>query len=97
MSVYTVDTGAMDVTTGRAKATVERLRAESQTLKAELVQLQSTWSGSASVAFQECGEQWAAAQMQVEQVLESIGTALAAAANQYREADLYTTSLFRHS
>lgn len=97
MSVYTVDTDALLITTVATRGTIERLRSESQALKVQLTQLQSSWTGAASAAFQGCSEQWAAAQLQVEQVLESIGHALGAAANQYSEADLNSTNLFRHS
>lgn len=97
MSVYTVDTDALLITNAAARGTIERLRSESQALKAQLTQLQSSWSGSASAAFQSCSEQWAAAQLHVEQVLESIGNALGSAATQYSEADLHSTNLFRHS
>lgn len=97
MSVYTVDTDALLITNVAARGTIERLRSESQALKTQLTQLQSSWTGAASVAFQNCGEQWAAAQLHVEQVLESIGNALGSAANQYSEADMFSTNLFRHS
>ncbi|HCS61419.1 MAG TPA: WXG100 family type VII secretion target [Microbacterium sp.] len=95
MSVYTVDTEAVFAATGATKATIERLRSESLALKAQLTQLQSSWTGAASVAFQGCSDQWSAAQMHVEQVLDSIGTALGSAASQYSEADQYSASLFR--
>ncbi len=97
MSVYTVDTDALLVTNVRAKVTIGRLREESQALKAELTQLQSSWSGAASAAFQGCSDQWAAAQLHIEQVLDSISNALAAAATQYSDADQFSASLFRHS
>jgi len=97
MSAYTVDTDALFITNVRARATIGRLRSESQALKAELTQLQSSWTGAASAAFQECGDQWAAAQMHLEQVLDSISNALGAAATQYSDADQFSASLFRHS
>lgn len=95
MSVYTVDTEAVAAANGAARATMERLRSESQALKSQLTGLQSSWTGAASVAFQNCSDQWAAAQLHVEQVLESIGTALGSAAAQYSDADQYSASLFR--
>ncbi|GAA1546800.1 WXG100 family type VII secretion target [Microbacterium ginsengiterrae] len=95
MSVYTVDTDAVLAANGAARATMERLRSESQALRAQLTQLQSSWTGAASAAFQGCSDQWAAAQMHVEQVLDSIGNALGAAAHQYADADRYSAGLFR--
>lgn len=95
MSVFTVDTEAVEAAHGAARATIERLRSESATLMAQLRQLQSSWAGDASNAFQSCAEQWQGAQLHVEQVLESIGGSLGSAAVQYADADRYSASLFR--
>lgn len=95
MSVFTVDTDAVQAAHGAARATMERLQGESASLMAQLGQLQSSWVGTASSAFQTCAEQWRGAQLHVEQVLESISTALGSAATQYADADQYSASLFR--
>ncbi|UWF77046.1 MULTISPECIES: WXG100 family type VII secretion target [Microbacterium] len=95
MTVFTVDTDAVDAAHGAVLGTMSRLQTESGTLMSQLTQLQSAWTGPASAAFQECSEQWRAAQLHVEQVLGSIGGALATAAMQYAEADQYSASLFR--
>ncbi|MGB3376885.1 MAG: WXG100 family type VII secretion target [Microbacterium sp.] len=95
MSVFTVDTDAVLAANGAARATMERLQSESTALMAQLTQLQSSWTGSASAAFQQCSEQWRGAQMHVEQVLSSISGALGSAASQYADADQYSASLFR--
>ncbi|WP_309065329.1 WXG100 family type VII secretion target [Microbacterium sp.] len=95
MSVFTVDTDAVHAAHGAARATMERLQGESTSLMAQLGQLQSSWTGAAAAAFQECSEQWRGAQMHVEQVLASISGALASAAAQYADADQYSASLFR--
>lgn len=95
MTVFSVDTDAVAAATTATRSTMERLQAESTTLMAQLTQLQSSWTGSASAAFQSCGEQWRAAQLQVEQVLASISTALGTTATQYADADLYSANLFR--
>ncbi|MFD5226659.1 WXG100 family type VII secretion target [Microbacterium sp. NPDC058342] len=95
MSVFTVDTDAVHAAHGAARSTMERLQADSTALMAQLTQLQSSWTGSASAAFQQCSEQWRSAQVHVEQALASIGTALGSAASQYADADQYSASLFR--
>ncbi|WP_353113950.1 WXG100 family type VII secretion target [Microbacterium sp.] len=95
MSVFTVDTDAVHAAHGAARATMERLQSESAALMSQLTQLQSSWTGSASLAFQGCSEQWRGAQLHVEQALASIGAALGAAATQYADADQYSASLFR--
>jgi len=95
MSVFTVDTEAVHAAHGAVRATIERLQSESTTLMAQLRQLQTSWVGSASNAFQGCAEQWQGAQLHVEQVLDSIGTSLGSAASQYADADQYSARLFR--
>ena len=95
MSVFTVDTEAVLAAHGAARATMERMRAESATLMAQLSQLQSSWVGTASNAFQTCAEEWRGAQLHIEQALESIGGSLGSAATQYADADQYSASLFR--
>lgn len=95
MSVFTVDTEAVHAAHAATRATMERLRSESATLMAQLRQLQSSWVGTASTAFQSCAEQWQGAQLHVEQVLDSVGTSLGSAATQYADADQYSASLFR--
>ncbi|PVE95032.1 MULTISPECIES: WXG100 family type VII secretion target [unclassified Microbacterium] len=95
MSVFTVDTDAVESANAATRGTIERLRSESRTLMAQLQQLQSSWMGDASNAFQICAEQWQGAQLHVEQVLDSIGTSLGSAAAQYADADRYSASLFR--
>lgn len=95
MTVFTVDTDAVHSAHAAATATMQRIQAESSTLMAQLSQLQSSWVGSASTAFQGCAEQWRGAALHVEQTLESIGTSLGSAAAQYADADLYSASLFR--
>ncbi|MFB7252036.1 WXG100 family type VII secretion target [Microbacterium sp. NPDC056234] len=95
MSVFSVDTEAVKAATAAARGTVERLQAESTALAAQLTQLQSSWTGNASAAFQTCGEQWRSAQLHVEQALASISVALGNASRNYDDADAYSASLFR--
>ena len=95
MCVFSVDTEAVNAATAATRGTVERLQAESTALSAQLTQLQSSWTGAAAAAFQQCSEQWRGAQMHVEQVLGSISAALGSAAAQYADADQYSASLFR--
>lgn len=95
MSVFTVDTEAVHAAHSATRATIERLQSESATLMAQLRQLQTSWVGTASNAFQSCAEQWQGAQLHVEQVLDSIGVSLGSAATQYADADHYSAGLFR--
>lgn len=95
MAVFSVDSDAVLAATASMRSTIERLQAESGSMMAQLTQLQSSWTGSASVAFHSVTEQWRATQRQVEDTLAGINAALAAAGRQYAEAELATTSLFR--
>ncbi|PCE14751.1 type VII secretion protein [Microbacterium sp. SZ1] len=95
MSVITVDTEAVGAAHTAALATMERLHVEAATLMSQLTQLQSSWVGNASSAFQSCVEQWRGGQLNLEQTLESIGHSLGSAATQYAEADQFSASLFR--
>ncbi len=95
MTAFTVDTDAVLIATHAARGTADRLQAESAAMMSQLLQLQSSWTGSAAASFQACAEQWRTAQAQVEQALASIGTALGNAATQYAEAEQFSASLFR--
>lgn len=95
MTAFTVDTDAVLTATNTARATAERIQAECAAMMSHLVQLQSSWSGSAAASFQTCVEQWRTAQVQLEQALTSISTALGSAANHYAETEQFTANLFR--
>ena len=95
MAVFSVDSDAVLAGTATVRGTIERLQAESQSMLAQLTQLQSSWTGSASIAFHGVVDQWRATQRQVEESLTGISAALAAAGRQYADTELSTTSLFR--
>lgn len=95
MAVFSVDSDAVLSATAAVRTTIERLQAESNAMMGQLTHLQSTWTGSAAVAFHSVADQWRATQRQVEESLSGISLALAAAGRQYAEAEQATTSLFR--
>ena len=95
MAVFSVDSDAVLATTASVRGTIERLQAESNAMMTQLTQLQSSWTGSASLAFHTVADQWRATQRQVEESLSGISMALAAAGRQYAEAEQATTSLYR--
>ena len=95
MAVFSVDSDAVLTSTAAMRGTIERLQAETSTMLSQLTQLQASWTGSASVAFQGVVEQWRATQRNVDDTLASISAALAAAGNQYADAEQLTVSLFR--
>ncbi len=95
MAVYSVDSDAVVATTAAVRGTIDRLQGETNAMMSQLTQLQASWTGSASVAFQTVVDQWRATQRQVEDALTGINAALAAAGRQYADAELATASLFR--
>ncbi len=95
MAVFSVDSDQVLSATASVRSTSERLQAETQAMMTQLTQLQSSWTGSASVAFHSVVDQWRATQRQVEESLAGISTALGAAGRQYADAEQATTSLFR--
>lgn len=94
MSVFTVDTDAVFTTRLSVQATSERLQSDSAAMTSQLTQLQSSWSGGASVACQNAVEQWRGAQAHVEQALAAIAQALGSAGQLYAQAENDSTALF---
>ena len=95
MAVYAVDSDAVLTANSAVRGTIERLQSETQSMMSQLVSLQSSWTGTASTAFQHVIDQWRATQHQGEESLASINTALASAGRQYADAEQVTASLFR--
>lgn len=95
MSVFSVDSDAVFAATTGVRATADRVRAETHAMLAQLTGLQSQWTGAASLAFSGVIDQWQAANLQVEEALQAIGTALETAARQYADAEQLNLGLFR--
>lgn len=95
MAVFSVDSDAVLSATAQVRGTSDRLQAETQAMLAQLTQLQSAWTGAASVAFHGVIDRWRATQRQVEESLADISTALGAAGRQYADTEQATMSLFR--
>ena len=64
-------------------------------MMSQLAQLQSSWTGTASLACQNAAEQWRGAQAHVEQALAAIGQALGSAGQLYTQAESDSLALFR--
>ena len=95
MAVFTVDSDAVLAQSAAIRGTVDRIQGESQAMLGQLAQLQSTWTGQASAAFQETVERWRATQRQVEEALAAITLALQSAGRQYADAEVTNAALFR--
>ncbi len=95
MAVFSIDSDAVAAATGAIRATSGRIESDTATLSAQLTQLQSSWTGGASVAFQGVVERWRAAAREVESALTDIGTALDTAGQQYLQAESAAAGMFR--
>ncbi len=95
MAVFSVDSDAVLSSTAAVRGTIDRLQAESNAMLAQLTQLQASWTGAASAAFQGVVEQWRATQRTVEECLAGINAALSLAGRQYADAEQASMSLFR--
>lgn len=95
MAVFSVDSDAVLIATAAVRATADRLEAETSAMLGQLTHLQASWTGSASSAFHGVVEQWRVTQRQVEDSLAAISRALAAAGQQYADAEQVNLGLFR--
>ncbi|KAA9131104.1 WXG100 family type VII secretion target [Microbacterium caowuchunii] len=95
MAVFSVDSDAVIAATATIRGTADRIQGEATSLMSQLQALQSSWTGAASGMFQGSVEQWRAAQRTVEDALGTIHLALAAAGQQYAEAEQANMGLFR--
>lgn len=94
MTVYQVDAGEVAAAAGMASTTASSIRSSVAAMMAQLQALQGSWAGAASSSFQNVIAQWQATQIQVEESLNSVSTALAQASATYTEAETAASSLF---
>ena len=95
MTVFTVDSDAVLTATSTIRATGDRLQSETAAMLGQLTQLQGSWTGSASVAFQSVVERWRGAQRDLDAALADISTALGVAGQHYAQTELSAAGLFR--
>ncbi|MFV0375497.1 WXG100 family type VII secretion target [Microbacterium sp.] len=95
MAVYSVDSDAVMSATAAIRATGDRLQSETAAMLGQLTQLQGSWTGTASVAFQGVVDRWRAAQRDLEAALTDISTALASTGQQYAQTELAAAGMFR--
>lgn len=94
MAIFQIDTGDLMAKSGTVEATLSRIQSDVNSMEGQLRQLQETWKGSAAVAFQGVLTQWRATQVQVEQSLQSVRQAMAAASTHYEEVESANTRIF---
>jgi len=94
MSRFQVDSDVVASATAAARASVGRIQGEVAALHSQLVALQSSWTGQASVAFQGVVSDWRSTQQRVEENLAAIGAALSQAGRLYEEIEQQNARLF---
>lgn len=94
MAILQIDTQDLMAKSQTVEATLSRIQTDVNSMESQLRQLQESWKGSASVAFQEVLTQWRSTQAQVEQSLASVRQAMASASAQYEETESANTRMF---
>ena len=94
MTRYQVDSEAVLSATAAVRGSITRIQAEVAGLQGQLASLQSSWTGSASVAFQSVVTDWRATQQRVEESLAGINAALGVAGQQYADIEHQNARLF---
>lgn len=94
MTYISVDSELVAQSAPLIQATAERIRGEISGMHAQLTSLSSAWQGVAANSFQELIERWRLAASGLETQLNEIASAVALAADQYREIELVNQRLF---
>lgn len=94
MARFVVDSEIIAAKTAEARGFMERITSEVNGMTTSLQDLQSTWTGSASVNFQEVLTHWRATQAQVEQSIGEINTALSHAGVNYADTEAANAAMF---
>ncbi len=94
MAQFNVNSDDLALKSTAVKGSIERIRMEVDAMQRNLLELQSTWTGSAATNFQSLLQEWHATELKVEASLESINGALSMAANHYADAEAANTRMF---
>ena len=95
MTRFQVDSEAAAGAAASMRSTVERVRSECAALHGQLTELQGSWTGTASAAFQGVVAEWRSTQQRVEESLTAINTALDRSVQGYVDVEQQNASLFR--
>ena len=91
---YQVDSEAVMTATGSVRAAIGRIQAEVAALHGQLTNLQASWTGQASTAFQSAVTGWKTTEQRVEEDLNAINLALGHAGQQYAEIEAQNARMF---
>ena len=96
MTRYQVDSDEVLGASSAVRATISRIQSESASLHSQLVNLQNSWRGQASAAFQGLALDWKSTQHRVDETLGAVSQALNVAGQQYAEIEAANARLFAH-
>jgi len=94
MSRYEVDSAQVAQAGAAVRGSTAAIRTEVAAMMRHLTELQGSWRGGAATAFGSVLADWAGTQARVEESLDQITAALAAAAASYAEAEQQASRLF---
>lgn len=87
MTQLRVDSELIEHAVVNTQLAIERVRTEHAALTANLENLQHSWSGEASAAFQGHVQRWRVVHQQIDEEISLLNQALAQAGNAYRTAE----------
>lgn len=94
MSRFEVDSAAVQGASASVRSSAVAVSTEVDRMMRHLLELQSSWKGSASSQFSACVDDWRATQEKVRQSLEQISVALGNAATNYNDVEQANTRMF---
>ena len=94
MSRYEVDSAQVAHASAAVRGSTAAIRTEVAAMMRHLTDLQSSWRGGAASAFGAVMADWSSTQARVEESLDGITVALAAAAESYADAEQQVSRLF---
>jgi WXG100 family type VII secretion target len=94
MSRYEVDSDQVAAASGKILASAQQIQTEVDGMMRQLLDLQSTWKGTASTQFQHVVADWRTTQERVRSSLEEIHQALSTAGQNYSSAEDAATRMF---
>ena len=94
MSRFEVDSGQVEAAAARARHSAAAIHGEVAGMMTQLVDLESTWRGTAATSFAAVAQEWRTTQQIVEQSLTQITEALDIAARTYATAEADAQGLF---
>ena len=94
MSRYEVDTAQVAQASAAVRGSTAAIRSEVGAMMRHLTELQASWRGGAATAFGAVMADWAVTQARVEESLDQVTAALAAAATSYADAEQQASRLF---